>query len=101
MIVRPEILLIAGAAVVGGLLLAGRNAGAVGESLGGAAVDMVDGVVSGGVFAIGDRLGLADTREQTTIEQGRAQLAAGNYWDASFNLPAGEFISGSLSRIFN
>lgn len=95
--VRPEILLIAGAAVVAGLLLVGKNAGAVGEGLGGAAVDMVDGVISGTVFAIGEKVGV----QRTSLEQGRADLAAGNLWDASFNLPAGEFIAGAWNRLIN
>lgn len=78
-----------------------KNPMGTGQAIGAGAVDLVDGVVSGGVFAIGERVGLPDTRQPTTQEIGRAQLAAGNYWDASFNLPAGEFIRGSWNRIFN
>lgn len=95
--VRPEILLIAGAAVIAGLLLVGKNAGAVGSGLGSAAVDMVDGVVSGAVIAIGEKVGVP----RTSLEQGRADLANGNLWDASFNLPAGEFIAGAWDRLTN
>lgn len=82
------------------MLTRGGNIGEAGAALGAAAVDMVDGVVGGAVYAVGDKVGLPDTRQQTVIEQGRAQLAAGNYWDASFNLPAGEFISGVWNNIW-
>lgn len=95
--IRPEVLLIAAGAVVAGLLLAGKNAGKIGDGLGSAAVDMVDGVISGGVLTIGDKIGI----DRTNISQGQAELAAGDYWNASFHLPAGEFIAGSWNRIFN
>lgn len=78
-----------------------KNPMAAGKTLGAGAVDLVDGVVSGGVYAIGERMGLPNTSQPTTQDIGRAQLAAGDYWGASFNLPAGEFISGSWNRIFN
>lgn len=97
---KPAYLIAAGAAA-GLLLVTLKNPQGVGYAIGSGAVDMVDGVVSGGVYSIGDRIGLPDTRQLTTVEQGRAQLAAGNYWDASFNLPAGEFIAGTWNRIFN
>lgn len=93
--VRPAVLLVAGAAIVAGLVAVGRNPQAVGQAAGAAVIDMADGVVSGAVFGIGDRLSLPDTREQSTVEKGRAQLAAGDLWGASFNLPAGEFLSGA------
>jgi len=99
--VRPEVLLIAAVAVAAGLLIVGRNAGAVGSNLGAAAVDMADGLISGGVFAVGDKLGLPDTRNGSVLSQGQAELAAGDYWNASFHLPAGEFITGSWKQIFN
>lgn len=93
--VRPEILLIAGGAVVAGLLLVGRNAGAVGQNLGSAAVDMADGVISGAVLSVGDRFGVP----RTDAELGQEALARGDYWEASFLLPAGDFIAGSWRRL--
>jgi len=95
--VRPEVLLIAGGAVLAGLLLVGRNAGAVGSSLGAAAVDMVDGVVTGTVITVGDKLGIP----RTDYDKGQEALAAGDYWNASFLLPAGDFISGTWNRLIN
>jgi hypothetical protein len=95
--VRPEILLIAGGAVLAALLIAGKNAGAVGEGIGAAAVDMADGVISGTVFAVGDKLGI----ERTDAQMGEAALSNGNYWEASFLLPAGDFIAGSWRRLTN
>lgn len=98
---KPAYLIAAGAAAGFALVALVKNPGGVGQGIGAGAVDLVDGVVSGGVFAIGDKMGLPDTRQLTTLEKGRAQLASGDYWNASFNLPAGEFISGSLSRLFS
>lgn len=101
MTIRPEVLVMAGAAVVVGLIYVGKNAGAVGSNLGAAAVDMADGLVSGAVFGVGDRVGLSDTRDAAVVSQGQAELAAGDYWNASFHLPAGEFIAGAWNRIIN
>lgn len=97
---KPAYLIAAGAGL-GLLLVTLKNPQGVGYAVGAGAVDLVDGVVAGGAFAIGDRIGLPDTRQPTIVEQGRAELAAGNYWDASFHLPAGEFISGTWNRLFN
>jgi len=99
--IRPEVALIAGGAVLAALVYAGKNPATLGQTIGSAAVDMADGVISGGVFAIGEKVGLPDTQQQSTIDQGRAQMAAGDLWNASFNLPAGEFISGAWSRLIN
>lgn len=86
---------------LGLLLVLLKNPQAVGYSIGSGAVDMVDGVVSGGVFTIGDKLGIPDTRQPAVVSQGQAELAAGDYWNASLHLPAGEFISGTWRRLFN
>lgn len=98
---NKAVLIGAGAAAGFALVALVKNPSGAGRAIGAGAVDLVDGVVSGGVFAIGDKMGLPDTRQLTTIEKGRAQLAAGDYWGASFNLPAGEFISGSWNRLFS
>ena len=95
--IRPEILIIAGGAVLAGILLTGRNASALGGQIGAGAVDMVDGVIAGAVVAVGERVGIP----QTDAERGAAELAAGDYWNASFQLPAGDFIAGTWRRLFN
>lgn len=95
MSIRPEVLMIAAAAIVGGLLLTGKNAGVVGQNLGSAAVDMADGLISGVVLEVGEKVGLP----RTDYDRGREALAQGDYWNASFLLPAGDFISGSWRRL--
>lgn len=67
-----------------------QNAGA---AVGSAVVDAGAGVVLG----IGDAVGIP----RTNVSQGQAELAAGDYWNASFHLPAGDFISGVWNRITN
>ena len=93
--------LIAAGAGLGLLLVTLKNPNGVGYAVGAGAVDLVDGVVSGTVYTVGNGLGLPDTRQPSILDQGRLELAAGNYWDASFHLPAGEFISGTWNRLFN
>jgi hypothetical protein len=82
--------LIAGAAVAGALWWASRkgNAEAVGTAVGGAAVDMVNGVVSGTVNTIGEGVGIPRTN-LTECEKAKAE---GRTWDASFACPAGDFL---------
>lgn len=38
---------------------------------------------------------------QTNADRGRAEFAAGNYWEASFLMPAGDFITASWNKFFN
>lgn len=60
----------------------------LGEDIGGAAVDLVDGVVSGAAKNIGDIVGVPRTSKtecQLAMEQGRT-------WDASFACSAGTFL---------
>lgn len=64
-----------------------------GAAVGSAVVDAGAGVVLG----IGDAVGIP----RTNVSQGQAELAAGDYWNASFHLPAGEFISGAWNRLTN
>lgn len=95
----PLVPLIAGGAVIAALIwrkvadAKGPSQSWVGymaEQTGAAVVDAVDGVLSGAVYAVGDKVGVP----RTDAERGREELAAGNYWDASFHLPAGDFING-------
>lgn len=69
-------------------LRSGSSAGEAGRALGGAAVDLVDGAVSGAVVGVGQIVGIPETNEtecQRAISEGRT-------WDASFACPAGTFI---------
>lgn len=94
---KPLEIILIGAVVGGGLLLLTKNAGSTGYAIGAGAVDLVDGVVAGAVTGIGQAVGIP----KTNAEIGREALARGDYWEASFYLPAGEFIAGSWNRLFN
>lgn len=80
--------------IAGGLVLAAvvmSRAGSVsdaGRAVGGVVVDMVNGVVSGTVEAVGEKVGIPRT-EKT---RGQAAWDRGDYWEASFYLPAGDFL---------
>lgn len=65
----------------------------LGYSVGGAAFNAFDGVLSGAVYGVGDAIGVPRTN-MTQCEQDRA---AGRTWDASFSCPAKDFISYVLS----
>lgn len=89
--------IIAAGAGLGALLLLLKNPGGTGYALGAGAVDLVDGVVQGVVLNVGDVVGVP----RTDLEKGRAAMAAGDLWNASFLLPAPEFISGAWDHLFN
>lgn len=57
-------------------------------AVGSAAVDVVDGVVTGTVEGIGGAVGIPKTN-QTECQKAKAE---GRTWDASFACPAGEFV---------
>lgn len=78
--VRP-VYLIAGAAVGVALLWAMRQGSAakLGESIGGAAVDLADGLVSGTVTTIGQAVGIP----KTEVNRCEAAKAANNLWEVS------------------
>lgn len=84
--------LIAGGAVGLALLWAATRAGGVAgvaQAIGGAAVDAVDGVVSGVVVGAGGLVGIpATSRTQCEIDK-----ANGDTWAASFSCPAKDFLS--------
>lgn len=107
MTVREELAaaLIAGIVVGAVAWIAARNAAQIGRTLGTAAgtaaVQAVDGAVSGVVYGVGGILGLPDTRREDVQSRGRDELAAGDYWHASQDLPAGEFITGVWKTIFH
>ena len=94
----PMVPLIAGGAVVAALIWKKLSAGKadnqswvgyMAEQTGAAVVDAVDGVLSGAVYAVGDKVGVPRT------EKSRGELAweRGDYLEASFYLPAGDFLS--------
>lgn len=83
-------LMVAGAAVAAMFLIWTIKNGAAntGAAIGGAAVDMANGIVSGAVVGVGQVVGVPPT-SQTQCQQ---DMAAGKTWDASFSCPASEFI---------
>lgn len=82
--------LIAGGAVIAALLwAASRGATNTGQAIGGAVVDLADGVVSGAVVGAGQIVGIPATN-MTECERAKAE---GRTWDASFACPAKDFIN--------
>lgn len=51
-------------------------------------------VATGAVKGVGQIVGIPDT-DKTQCQR---DLDAGNYWDASFSCPAGDFVSGTASK---
>lgn len=81
--------IVAGGAVLAAIAyVALRGVKNVGADLGGAAVDLVDGVVTGTVTGIGEHIGVPKT-SQTECERAKAE---GRTWDASFACPAVDFL---------
>lgn len=80
--------------IAGGAILAAvfyiKTMGAkkVGTDVASGAVDLVTGVVEGGVVSIGEAVGIPQTN-QTECDKARAE---GRTWDASFACPAGDFL---------
>jgi hypothetical protein len=86
--------LIAGGAVAVALLWAAtKGAKGTGQAIGGAVVDMANGVVSGTVVGIGSAVGIPETN-LTECEKAKRE---GRTWDASFACPATDF----LKYVFN
>lgn len=85
----PTVYLVAGAAVAGALLYVSvKGARATGETIGRGAVDLVEGVVTGGVVGIGEAIGIPPTNP-TECERA---MAEGRTWDASFSCDAATFL---------
>lgn len=82
--------LAAGGAVLAALVWAVARGGAsrAGQTIGGTVVDLADGVISGGVIAIGERIGIPPTN-MSECERAKAE---GRTWDASFACPAVDFL---------
>lgn len=85
----PTLYVIAGGAVLAALaFVAWRGAGATGQAIGGAAVDLADGVLGGVVQGAGQIVGIPPTN-LTECEKAKAE---GRTWDASFACPAADFL---------
>lgn len=86
----PTVYLIAGGAVLAALVWAVTRGSAkdTGAAIGGAVVDMADGVIGGAVTTIGEAVGIPKTNP-TECEKAKAE---GRTWDASFACPAGDFL---------
>lgn len=81
--------LIAGGAVLAALVwAASRGAKQTGYEIGGAAIDLADGVISGSVVGIGELFGIPKTN-MSECERAKAE---GRTWDASFACPAVDFL---------
>lgn len=83
-----------GLAAVAVLLIFRDAAGQVARATTGAAVDLVDNVVSGAVVGVGEGVGVP----ATNIDQCAADKAAGRTWDASFSCPAKDFLGWWWSK---
>lgn len=79
----------AGAAIVAALVyVKAKGATGAGQQLGGAAVDLVNGVVTGAVVSGGQLIGIPAT-SMKACERAKAE---GRTWDASFDCPAKDFL---------
>lgn len=81
--------LLAGGIIAAALLyVAARGAQKTGQQIGGAAVDLADGVIGGAVTEIGERIGIPKTEESECDKA----IREGRTWDASFACPAARFL---------
>jgi len=86
---QTGVLLIAGVAVIAAVsYVAIKGVKNVGVAVGGGAVDLVDGIVSGSVETIGEKIGIPKTN-MTECQKAQAE---GRTLDASFACPAVDFI---------
>lgn len=95
MVVKPSYLVGAGAVALAVTWLVVRKAKSgngfaytVGSEVASAAFDMADGVLSGTVEAIGEKVGVP----KTNMSECERAKADGRTWDASFACPASDFI---------
>ena len=85
---KPNLLIIAGVAAVAVLAYKLKDLKGIGAGVGGAAVDVVDGVIGGAVVGIGQAVGVPPTN-LTACQRAKAE---GRTWDASFDCSAGDFL---------
>lgn len=90
----PPVYLIGGAAVaLAALYVFTRGVKETGRDIGGAGVDLADGLIGGTVEGIGAMVNIPPTNKtQCEIDK-----AKGDTWAASFSCPAGDF----LKYVFN
>lgn len=86
---KINLALIAGAAAAVVIIAKFKDLKGVGAGIGGAAVDVVDGVISGAVIGIGQGVGVPPTN----MTDCQRAMAEGRTWDASFACPAKDFLS--------
>lgn len=96
---KPELYAIAGGVALLAFVMSrgAQNAGAIGESLGGAAVNLVDGVLTGAVVSTGEIFGIPKTEKS----RGDTAWDNGEYFEASLYLPAPDFIGKVWGSIVN
>lgn len=86
---KLNLTLIAGAAAAVVIVLKFKDLKGIGAGVGGAAVDVVDGLISGAVIGIGQGVGVPPTN----LTACQRAIAEGRTWDASFACPAKDFLS--------
>jgi hypothetical protein len=87
------IYLAAGALILGAVWWVKKSGAAgVGQSIGSAAADLTNGVISGGVTGIGAAVGIP----KTNLTQCQKDKAAGDTWAASFSCTALDFLKYAL-----
>lgn len=91
---KTNYMLIAGAAVAALLAYKFKDLKGFGTGIGGAAVDVVDGVISGAVVGIGQAVGVP----QTNMTECQRAIAEGRTWDASFACPATDFLGSVFGK---
>lgn len=86
--VKPVHMVAAGAVGLALVYVALRGMKGVAADIGGAAIDLADGVLSGAVETVGEKVGIP----RTNMTKCELALAQGRTWDASFDCPAATFI---------
>lgn len=71
-----------------------RGPGGVAKDTAKAGVNVLTGAVVGTVTGIGEAVGIPET----SMTKCQKALAAGNYWDASFDCPASDFLGGVFGK---
>ena len=94
----PAPYLLAGAgAVAVAVWLARRGVSGVAEDTGRAIVSAADGVATGVVTGIGEAVGIP----KTNVSKGVQDVQRGDWWNASFDLPAVDFIREASNAAWN
>ena len=85
--------LAAGALVIGAVIwVKAKGVAGVGNSIGTAAADLTNGIITGGVTTIGQVVGIPKTNQT----QCQIDKANGDTWAASFSCPALDFLKYAL-----